>query len=200
MSNQRAPQVAAAWAEAMGRSSWGPGGLVQYPGRDIWDLLRSLPYSPLFRHYHYLPYPGIELPTSLRHWSLLITTLLILKHRFWSRPMHSLMAIHHLDPRTALWLSARCLPHVHLMSISWTALWLFTSCLPHVYLMVASCSPHADSPLPCISHSLASRRLMYFISTLWPLSVLILASRSPHVIPHVFLMARIRPIGYDPLI
>ena len=30
-------------------------------------LLRLLPSSPLFCHYHYLPYPGIELPTSLRH-------------------------------------------------------------------------------------------------------------------------------------
>ena len=30
-------------------------------------VLRSLPSPPLFSHYHYLPYPGIELPTSLRH-------------------------------------------------------------------------------------------------------------------------------------
>ena len=35
-----------------------------------------------------------------------------------------------------------------------------------VRLMFASC----QDPSSCISHSLASRRLMYFISTLWPLS------------------------------
>ena len=48
---------------------------------------------------YYLPYPGIELPTSLQYWSLLITTLLILS------------IVPGLDSRTALWLSTSCLPH-----------------------------------------------------------------------------------------
>ena len=51
--------------------------------------------SPLY----YLPYPGIELPTSLRYWSLLIVTLLILS------------IVSGLDSRTASQLSASCLPH-----------------------------------------------------------------------------------------
>ena len=73
---------------------------------------------------HYIPYP---------------------KYCPWPRPMHSLMAMHHPDPCTALWLSTCCLPHVHFMSTPHTALWLFVSCLPHVHLMAASCSPHAVS-------------------------------------------------------
>ena len=48
---------------------------------------------------YYLPYPGIKLPTSLRYWSLPITTLLILS------------IAPGLDSRTALWLSTSCLSH-----------------------------------------------------------------------------------------
>ena len=51
------------------------------------------PFLPLFHPYHYLPHPGIELPTSLWYWSLLITTLLILS------------IAPGLDPCTASWLS-----------------------------------------------------------------------------------------------
>ena len=128
--------------------------------------LFATPGSNSQPHYdtdHYTPYP---------------------RYHTWSRPMHSLMAIHHLDSRTALWLSACCLPHVHLMSTSWTALWLFTSCLPYVYHMSTSWLPHVYlmAILPtCLSHSLASRRLMYFISTSSPLYHPYPSSCSSHI-------------------
>ena len=103
-------------------------------------MLRSLPISPL----SLFAIPGDRTPNLTM---ILITTdhyTPYPKYCPWSRPMHSLMAVHHLDSCTALWLSTCCLPHVHLMSIPCTAIWLFTSCLPHVYLIVASCSPHGD--------------------------------------------------------
>ena len=106
------------------------------------------------------------------------------KYRPWSRPMHSLMAVHHLDSCMALWLFACCLPHVHLMSIPCIALWLSTSWTPHAYHMFTSWSPHAylmEISSPCISHSLASRHLMYFISASSPLYHPYLSSCSPHV-------------------
>ena len=59
---------------------------------------------------------------------------------------------------------------------------------PHAYLM--------GIPLPYISHSHTSRRLMYFISALWPLSL-------PHAHLMYFIiysMTHLHPIGYDPLI
>ena len=93
---------------------------------------------------HYVPYP---------------------KYCPWPRPMHSLMAMHHLDLCTPLWLSVCRSPRVHLMSTPCTALWLFTSCLPHVYLMAASCSPHAI-PFHHAYRTASSRCLMYVISTL----------------------------------
>ena len=91
--------------------------------------------SPLY----YLPYPGIELPTSLWYRSLLITTLLILS------------IVPGLDSRTALWLSASCSPHAKILHHAYrTASHLGASCitsllydpyLPHACLMYALLTP-----------------------------------------------------------
>ena len=86
-------------------------------------MLRLLPFHPYLAPISSLSIfaiPGDRTPNLTM---ILITTdhyTPYPKYRPWSRPMHSLMAIHHLD--------------------SCTALWLFTSWIPHVYLMVTSCS------------------------------------------------------------
>ena len=72
---------------------------------------------------HYTPYP---------------------RYHSWSRPIHSLIAIHHLDSHTALWLSACCPFHEQPYGYSPHGYLMSTTCLPHGYLMVASCSPHGD--------------------------------------------------------
>ena len=71
---------------------------------------------------HYTPYP---------------------KYRPWSRPMHSLMAIHHLDPSHSLMavrlLFASCPPYIHFMNSPMAIHLMSTTCLPHGRLMLTSC-------------------------------------------------------------
>ena len=79
-------------------------------------LVQGMCYTCFTSPLYYLPYPGIKLPTSLRYWSLLITTLLILS------------IAPGLDSRTAMHLGASCISS--LLYDPYLA-----SCLPHVFLM-----------------------------------------------------------------
>ena len=131
-------------------------------------MLRSLSFAPIL-HLSLFAIPGDRTPN--------LTTILITtdhytpypKYRSWSRPSHSLMAV--------CLLFALCPPYVHFMNSPMAIHLMSTTCLPHGRLMLTSWR----SPLACISHSLASRCLMYFISASSPLYYPYLSSCSPHV-------------------